>query len=243
MIVVFCPLTSSVVEISIENEGAVFTLEEAEPGLHRLGFPNNPAFGIRRDPSPDEPWEITHQNGQMIARTPMPLPAEVSAWLPEDSATATSALLAHLPSGRYYLVRARPPTEKRDGVLLGNEWVMEAGAHHQVLFYADDIYAGIVGNQNGQPPDLSGPLLGVSVLNYTGDPVPHAALFFCCFAPSEQVAGEVSEVMLVLPRTGPLVFDAMAEYSAEQSVEDKRRWDETHAEAFARKISKDPHLG
>lgn len=233
----FSPLSSAVAELGIEGESSVLTLDAVHPGLHRLGFAGNPLFEIERDPSPDEPWKITPRGGRTPDNSAEALTGQLAAWLPSASHRAASGLLTRLPTGSYFLVRARPPGDD-DGqaVLLGNEWVEGAGEHHRVLLDARDAYAGIIGNQPGRRPDLSAPLLGLSVLNYTGDPAPHAVLFFCCFAP-RAAAIAPSELLLVIPRSGPLVFDNMEAYSDARSAEDKRRWHEKHAKAFARELA------
>lgn len=231
----FSPLSPTLAELGVECEDSAVTLDAAQPGLHRLGFVGSPLFEIERDPSPDEPWNITPRSGRTLDGSAEGLPADLAGWLPSAWHMATSSLLAHLPTGSYFLVRARPPADDSQAVLLGNEWVEGAGDHHRVLLDTKDAYAGIVGNQPGRRPDLSAPLLGLSTLNYTGDPTPRAVLFFSCFA--AHATGHPNELLLVIPRTGPLVFDNMEDYSAARSTEDKRLWDEKHAEAFARKLA------
>jgi hypothetical protein len=68
------------------------------------------------------------------------------------------------------------------------------------------------------------------------DPSPDEPCNICCFA-LRATTGHPDELLLVIPRTGPLVFDNMEEYSAAKSAEDKRLWHEKHAEAFARKLA------
>jgi hypothetical protein len=240
MTIQFNAISTALAEFTVETDKPGFTLTEVRFLLHHVGFAGAPLFEIERQRSPDDPWDIRPLDGQrIISTTECRAPAGSLDWIPPRFADRFASLAHHLPAGKYYVVRHlnRPPSHGR--VLLGNEWVSNPGAHLQALFNLDRNYAGVIGSIVDRSPDVSQPLLGVSVLNFTGDPIPYSALFFSCLEPSSPDDTETTtdELLLIVPSAGPLVFDNMSHYSAEQSAREKSSWAETYAKRYAKKLA------
>jgi len=248
--------------ITVETVHPGFTLNVKSPedgwSVQQLGFADSPLFEFVCHPSPDIPWKLRPlEGGRVMSRGGDSAEREaiewgsaetgLIEWSPAQFADDLLILTRHLPDGTYYLVHhivrsPQLPPHLLDRVLLGNDWVESPGDHLQVLYEADRNYAGLVGSVTGCSPDLSQPLLGISVLNFTGNPRPTAALFFSCLEPASpsEAPTEGDTVLLVIPRTGPLVFDNMAAFSAEQSARDKRRWADTLAKRYALQLTRAP---
>jgi len=190
-------------------------------------------------------------------------------WVPADFADGLLQLSHHLPEGTYYLAHhiVRPlehlenlPPQFSHGVMLGNDWAESPGDHLGALFHGNTeeeiehgsgtrrrrirtrrhTYAGLVGSIAGCAPDLSQPLLGISVLDFAGGQGVDATLFFSCLEPAGpgRAPTPSDTVLLVIPRTGPLVYHA--EPYMDRSPAQKAAWAEKYAERYALQLAPTP---
>lgn len=231
----FTRITEQLAEITVEGCDEPFSLSQLGPVSHRLGFADAPLFSIERGYSPEHPWSIAPlEGGRLIGERGEGLERDVAEWIPKQHRYAITSLLSSLPSGTYFIIRYGAQPADDTNVLLGNDLLPNPPPHLRGLCETDRDYAGLVGRTAGAVPDTSAPLLGISILNFTGQSTTRAALFFECLASTPTPDQEVSdELLLVLPRRGPLVFDNMGHYHGSRTDEHLLAWSETNAKEFA----------
>lgn len=229
----FSAASDTVAELTVAGATRAFSVH-VDHALHtEIGFAEAPLFRIDRNPNPDDAWDIEPIEGGDRIRLAGEMASDAPSWVPPRHAPALSSLAAALPAGDYFLVRHLRHRPADSTVMLGNELVPDPPAHHRPIFDSGGAhYAGAVGQRAGEPPDLGHPLLGLSVLNFTGQIEPWALLFFSCFDEAS-ADPDPDELLLIIPRTGPLVFDAMSHYLGHDSSAERARWAGEPSEAFA----------
>jgi len=146
--------------------------------------------------------------------------------VPAHARDDIAAILQHLPPGDYWMVRSRKKVGAPGRALLGNEWQAVDDSLRE-LHKSDYHYVLAVGATAGVDPDLSRPLLGVTILNYTGQETTQAVWLLRPLAPREgDFQVENDESLFIIPVTGPLVLDHLEGFSAVQSVRCRKQWAE-----------------
>ncbi|WP_394824460.1 hypothetical protein [Pendulispora albinea] len=214
------------------------------PAVHDIGSYGAPRWRIRQPMAPDDGWELeTLPSGGLLPARPVPEDFEWAylTWAEGSRAEAGAAVLHALPPGRYLLVRSSLEPRRGASVLLGNERV-PSPANTRVLVDAGSFYAMLVGPESDAPPRTTHPLVGLVALNYTGGPFVHGALFFDALAREASEENEAApdapgDRVLVIPRTGELLIDALAEFSKDRTERDKSAWRDTRAHELARVLT------
>jgi len=154
-------------------------------------------------------------------------------------AEAGSAVLYALPPGRYLLVRSSIEPRWKDSVLLGNEYMPNPPPNIPFLLDQRPFYGMVLGPETASPPVTTHPLVGLIALNYNGSSSRQGALFFDCLARDGNVtrAKASGDLVLVIPKTGELVIDALAAYSTEErTTRDKNVWRDRGADQLAKAL-------
>jgi len=227
-----------IAQLAIETTPAEPFSLTSNRSAHDLGFEGAPVFFLDQSPSPDDAWEVGSADGGRpisVALT-MGTDGDVAAlidWLPSEYRETAVALVSHLPSGSYWLLRSHLDVAPPGEVLLGNEWV-EGGSSIRELMKTEAFYSVVVGAEKHQSPDTNQPLLGVVILNYDGTENRQGALFFPCLESNSQ---PTHERLLFLPRSGALILDALEAFSAADSQRCRDRWTDAESENFARELA------
>lgn len=220
---IFNPITIRLAELTVPAGPNDFgVLSTAWPPAHEVGVYGRPRWRIRPPLAPDDGWELdTLVRGDLTAERPVPEDVEWAylTWAEGTRAEGGAGVLAALPSGRYLLARSSLTPRRSATVLLGNEHVPSPANIHELLFTRPH-YAAVVGADGDRPPSTTHPLVGLVALNYAGATSPHGVLFFDCRGGQGQATGDL---VLVVPMTGELVIDALAQYSDDSSARDAWR--------------------
>jgi len=125
-------------------------------------------------------------------------------------------------------------------VMLGNE-MGDADRSLRELHDSDYHYVLAVGANAGVDPDLARPLLGVTILNYTGQGTTQAVWLLAALAPLKESAEvESDEALFIIPVSGPLVLDHLEKFSAASSARSRKQWAEKGARALAVELANAP---
>jgi hypothetical protein len=240
MPIAFDPLSHELAELSITDSGGELRLRSSGfPTVHELGVEGRPRWRLRTAPSTDDAWQIdVEPTGALLSRqrsAPEDLEWRYMSWAEGSLAEADAALLGALPDGRYLLVRSGVAPRRAASVLLGNEWV-PSPPNARALLDAQPHYAAVFGARSDAPPDLAQPLFAVAVLNYVGDSVMDALLFFPCAEPRAGAAA-TGDSVLVVPLQGQLVVDAVQRFSEADSARSRARWRDGGARRFAEALA------
>jgi hypothetical protein len=234
----FSRITSTLAGLAVPERPGGFGVRTAGwPVVHDVGMYGAPRWRLRQPMSPDDAWDLeTLPQGRLLpAGSPVPEQFEWSylTWADGSRAESGAAVLQALPPGRYLLVRSGLEPQPAPRVLLGNEWV-PSPPNTRVLLDKRPFYAMLTGPDSGRPPVTVHPLVALIALNYVGDSHVHAALFFDGATPEQTTApAAAGDLVLVIPVTGELVVDTMAEFSAELSARAKATWRDTGARQLA----------
>ena len=229
--VAFDVITPSLAALSVlDGPGCFGVRTHGWPVVHDVGG----RWRLRQPMSPDDGWEVETLPGGAPPLAPAPEGLEWAylTWAEHSRAESGAEILAALPPGRYLLARSDREPQPADRVLLGNEWV-PSRPNQRVLYDEPPFYGLVIGPDPDRPPATTAPLVGLVALNYTGGSAVHATLYFTG-DPTEAATGDL---VLVIPVTGELVVDAMAEFSAERSEQDRQAWRDTGAHALARLLT------
>ena len=241
MAITFEPLSHELAELTVaDSEGELALRSNGFPLVHELGLEGRPRWRLRTAESTDDAWQIeVAPTGALLERrraAPEDLEWRYMSWAEGSRAEGDAGLLGALPDGRYLLVRSSAEARRTPSVLLGNEWV-PSPPNARTLLDAAPHYAAVFGAQPDAPPDLAQPLLSVAVLNYVGDSVMDALLFFPCTEPRSSPA-PAGDAVLVVPTQGQLVLDAVERFSAQDSVRSRARWRDGGARRFAEALAR-----
>ncbi len=210
-------------EYTIEGSSSGFGLHSSTDLEHGLGYSDAPLYTIVQPFIPDH---------QLL---------EVSA-ADTGRAAAHSDLEQLLPDGRYLVVPAARPLTTISKILLANTWVA-APATARGLLQPDEGLRGCIavgqirvfccafGAGSTTPPVADRPLIGLTVLEYTGQDSPIAVLLFDC--------GLQGDPALVIPVEGSMVINNMGD-SRWPGVQWEERWAEQYAARFAEALAKLP---
>jgi hypothetical protein len=145
------------------------------PNLHKrtynVGYVDAPLFRLNHPFSPDDPWRIDLlPRGRYLEarreKRDYKLIGAIRSWLPPEMLDTSDQLFSSLPAGQYILVRVPLRPSRTETIILGNRRVT---APHNVSTISElkNTYSYIwsTGSPNG--PRL--PLLGVPILNYSGE--------------------------------------------------------------------------
>jgi hypothetical protein len=235
--VAFTALSIRLAELTVSNAGASFGVRASGmPVRYDVGVPGAPRWRIRTDWSPDTGWEIdTIARGEAPGR-PDPVPEDAEwaylLWAEGTRAERGCAALCALPTGRYLLVRSSIEPRPADWVDHGGNDGTRGRPNTLRLLDRRPYFATVIGAADTDPPVLDQPLVGLVVLNYTGNPDAHGANFFAGPAPRADAGGE-GDLVLVVPVTGELVVDAAERFSAADSARARRMWRDAGARSFA----------
>jgi hypothetical protein len=207
---------------------------------HQIGFPDAPILEMMEAPSPDDAIEIERLAGRLIGPASAALDPAVSGWVPAHARDDVAAILQHLPPGHYWVLRSARRIGKPGPVMLGNEMV-DADRSLREVHYGDYHYVLAVGATAGVDPDLTRPLLGVTILNYTGQGTTQAVWLLTPLAPREgSIEVESDDSLFIIPVSGPLVLDHLEKFSAASSARCRKLWAEKGARALARDLTTGP---
>jgi hypothetical protein len=207
---------------------------------HQLGFPDAPILEMMEAPSPDDAIEIERLAGRLIGLASAALDSAVASWVPAHAHDDLAAIVQHLPPGEYWVVRSPRRLGEPGRVMLGNEMV-DADRSLREVHYGDYHYVLAVGATAGVDPDLGRPLLGVTILNYTGQETTQAVWLLAALAPLKESAEvESDEALFIIPVSGPLVLDHLEKFSAASSIRCRKQWAERGARALARDLATGP---
>jgi hypothetical protein len=208
------------VEITSEPKLA-FTMHDAD-SMHELGFAGAPAYYLLEAPSTDDAWRVgAHEDARWIGiETDDHVFAELGRWLPVEHRSAGVALASSLPAGAYWWVRSRAEPRLTDEIVMGNEVVPRPVEVMEVL-NASGVYAAIVSHQRGTPPAADQPLLAIPILNYDGTGSLTGAFLFPC---TRGDGSPRTELVIVIPETGPLVLDAQRRFSETDYRRSLKAW-------------------
>jgi hypothetical protein len=245
----FEPLSDHLAQLSIVQPGgggsARFGVRTSGwPPVHEVGVSGAPRWRLSPAASPDDGWSLeTLGSGTLLARD-APVPESLEwrylTWAEGTRAEAGAALLGALPPGRYLLARATVEPRREAAILLGNEWV-PSPENARVLLDRRPHYAALLGPSASAPPPTDQPLLGLVVLNYVGDSVVDAGLFFAGAEPRPGPA-PAGDLVLVVPVEGELLIDALAGFSSESEERARARWKAQGARGLAVALTGIPGL-
>jgi hypothetical protein len=229
----FTPVDSAraLLRIQAAPEDAFTVTTQRE--LHFIGFRDASIIELLEPPSPDEALEIERVAGRLIGPTSGALDGAVASWVPAHARDDIAAILQHLPPGDYWMVRSRKKIGAPGRALLGNESQAVDDSLRE-LHKSDYHYVLAVGATAGVDPDLSRPLLGLTILNYTGQETTQAVWLLQPLTPrGGDFQVENDESLFIIPVTGPLVLDHLEGFSAVQSLRCRKQWAERGARALA----------
>jgi hypothetical protein len=227
--IVLAPRGSTRARLRVEaTPSRAFTVTAAGDA-HRIGFPDAPIAELMQPPSPDDALEIDFLPGQFIEPTGAALDIAEACWVPPRARRDLAAIVRHLPAGDYWLVRCSNQVGEPGVVLLGNE-IVTVDRSLRELHESERYYVLAVGTTAGLDPDLGRPLLGVTILNYTGtgQETTQGVWLLSPFAPREEgtpaAVEEGDDTLAIIPVTGPLVLDHLERLSSEDSARCRDRW-------------------
>jgi len=202
---------------------------------HRLAHSSSPGAGMTLE-------TIAVDDAESGERWMLPAEIEWSymEWAEGSRAEAGGNLLASLPDGDYWLVRTKLPARSPGKLLLGNERI---ASPPNALELVDErpLYAAAIGARPEAPPSGKTPLVGLAVLDYVGDAVMDAVLFFelvrsaSAGAPPKDAD---ADAVVIVPAGGDLVIDVLEVLSPARSVEAKDRWRTTRAPALVQRLAR-----
>jgi len=208
--------------------------------LHFIGFRDAPIIELLEPLSPDLALEIERVGGRLVGPASVALDGAMASWVPEHARDDIAAILQHLPTGDYWMVRSRKKLGAPGRALLGNEWQAVDDSLRELL-KSDYHYVLAIGATAGVGPDLRRPLLGVTILNYTGQETTQAVWLLQPLAPREgDFQIENDESIFIIPVTGPLVLDHLEGISSVQSLRCRKQWADRGARALARDLATGP---
>ncbi len=217
-----------VIEPTDAPSGQVIGFQIGETRYHHAGLARGPLIEIFQPADPDEAWDIsTDCAAARLEPVVGELPAELARWVPEEI-TNYNLLIMSLPPGDYELAIGSL-SQCRNDVLLGNEWVRDQ--KDMVTIHQSELLYSAVISLSESDRRFAQSMVAVSILNYTGNALPVAALFLDLM-PSDDSGMAVHEpVLLILPASGALVFDAMWDWQGYDSTELRERWKVRAADA------------
>jgi hypothetical protein len=201
--------------------------------FHQIGFRDAPLLEVMEAPSPDDAIEIERLAGRLMGPACAALDSAVTGWVPAHARDDVATIVQHLPAGDYWMVRSRKKIGAPGRALMGNEWLAVDSSLRE-LHDSGRYYVLVVGETAGRDPDLSRPLLGLTILNYTGQETRQAVWLLQSLAPREGgLEADSDEALFIIPVTGPLVLDHLEGFSAVQSIRCRKQWAEGGARALA----------
>lgn len=219
----FRAMSAKIARLTVTRASGSFGLmTDAKTQVHQLGYRAGPLYRLGQPYSPDDAWTLdVIPSGKTFQESDGGGAHPWTTWLAGSAVLRGSRLLQELPRGEYLLVRSARPLQHLDRVLLGNELV-PAPPNMCVLRQDKPVYSCVVGPRKAEPPRIDHPLVGLSVLNYTGSTQMQGVLFFSFLEPGS--APEGKDMVLVIPVSGGLVFDNMGFFSSKNEEESRRRW-------------------
>ncbi|WP_394834782.1 hypothetical protein LVJ94_50630 [Pendulispora rubella] len=207
--------------------------------VHDVGSHGAPHWRFQQPMSPDDGWTMeTLPGGRLLSAGTLPESLEWAylQWAEGSRAESGAGVLQALPPGEYLLARSNLAPRRAPQVLLGNERV-PSPANTLVLHDGQPFFAMLIGPDAAAPPRTTHPLIGLVALNYVGESHWTGALFFDTLAPEEPPTRD-GDLVLVIPRTGELVLDAMASFSTEaRRTRDLATWRDTGAYQLAKVLT------
>ena len=199
MSVLRTPLAPGLTRLRVEGNRAPITLhvDPSRDQRHSLGIASAPRFLLHQPLSPDDGWRVD------VAPDGRTLPPDPSG----------EGMLALLPDGDYVSIDTPRLPQPAPRFMLGNEWV-PARPHMGTLSCDGDAFCGVLGANADAPPCFAGPLLGVTILSYTGNSSPQGVLFFSFYTEDLRT----DRIRLLLPLSGALVFDNLLQYGGDARV-------------------------
>ncbi len=210
--------------------GQVIGFQIGETRHHHAGLAGGPLIEIFQPTDPDEAWDIsTDCAAARLGPIVGELPAELDRWVPEGISNY-NLLMMSLPPGNYELA-VGTPVKCRNDVLLGNEWVRDQ--KDMVTIHQSELLYSAVLSPSGAARRFAQSMVAISILNYTGNALPVAALFLDLMSASSDDSGMAvhEPVLLILPASGELVFDAMWDWQGYDTTELRERWKVRAADA------------
>jgi len=180
-------------------------------------------------------------NGRTVAAeasVPDSIEDAYSQWTQGTAVSYGDGVIGCLPSGSYYLVRSELRPLDANRLLLGNIavarppevavlWDKLTGIEYKEN-QAPGLFAAVFGTEAGVMPELSQPLLGTGILNFTGQRyfAPHGEIFSNCglwFFPFSSRIGDDhpeqhKDPVLIIPED-TFIIDARGPY-----LEAEERW-------------------
>jgi hypothetical protein len=214
----FTPVTYRIAELAVPPGSHDFGVRSADwPPRHELGRPGSPRWRLTPDIDPDEGWEFETLPAGYLVPDDVPVPDDFEwaylRWAEGTRAEEGIQVLAALPPGQYLLVRSSLEPVRTERVLLGHESV-PSPANTAVVLDARPHYAMVLGAHSDRPPATDRPLIGFVALDYVA--AAHlTGVLFLDGLDRPGVEGASGDLVLVVPVTGELVIDAMANYRAD----------------------------
>jgi hypothetical protein len=212
---------------------------EADPSID-FGLRSAPRFNIRRPYDPE--------GARLVTLNPVPTPTEIS-WQPTPKSEpafvdwATERGLQHglglvglLPSGDYFLTFSARRPHFRPQVPLGASRV-DSPANVFTLLESEHLIGLAIGSESDQGPDIAAPLVGLTVLNWTGSTYIDAVLFFSLLRLPSPAEAEPSHPLLIVPVSGELVIDGLEGHGESLRKESLARWESARARQFVDLVS------
>ncbi|WP_394845372.1 hypothetical protein LZC95_51120 [Pendulispora brunnea] len=208
--------------------------------VHDVGLYGAPRWRFHQTMSPDEGWAMETLPGGRLLSAPSALPESLEwaylQWAEGSRAESGAGILQALPPGEYLLARSNLEARRAPQVLLGNERI-PSPANTLVVLDRQPFFSMLIGPDGGAPPRTTHPLIGLVALNYVGESHWTGALFFDSLTPEEAPRRE-GDLVLVIPRTGELVIDALASFSSEaHRTRDQATWRDTGARQLAKVLT------
>lgn len=213
MPVLFTPLSATVAELHVTgDDGSVVVHQDGD--LFYVGGAGQPVFCFER-PDPDDAWGVYHENDPSFVGDAWSNKRGM-AWLKGSAARRGLGLLDALPAGDYFLVQSALKVRESKVLLMGNELV-ERPIWGAELLADPDLRVNVFGAAADSPPSLDQPLLGVPTLNLANRLTGVFFLEMASTATCEDAVGdEADDLVLVIPRTGPLVLNTLEPFGADK---------------------------
>lgn len=232
MATVFEAISSTLATLSqTSTHGGIAMRRDDE--LFYIGAAGEPVFCLER-PDPDDAWGVYHEEAPAYFDGGWGDP-QGEAWLEGSAARRSLGVLAELPRGDYELVRCGMAVGRPKALLLGNEWVPRPvwGAN---LLADDDLHVNVFGAAPDAAPALDQPLLGVPILNMANRLTGIFALEMAS-PMAEASKGVDGELVVVIPRTGPLVLNMLERFNADSHQAALDRWARQGARACSLRLA------
>ncbi len=218
------------------DEGSITVRRDGD--LLYIGEPGRPVFCLEH-PDPDDAWGVYHEENPRFVAGGWPDEAGV-AWLKGSAARRGLGLIDRLPAGDYILVRSDLKARAVQHLLMGNELVERPIWGAQLLADAD-LRVNVFGAAADRPPTLQQPLLGAPILNLANR---LTGIFFFEMAPAAtpeaEARVEADDLVLVVPRVGPLVLNTMEPFSADRHRIALDEWARDGASQAANRLARRP---